>query len=388
MERQGLASRAFLLCFAANLLQGIAFHLYLHFPGYLHELGADDVTIGLVTSLTAVAAIALRPPIGRAMDRKGRRPVIWAGGALNVAVLCGYLALDSIGPLLLLVRVLHGLAEAMLFSALFTYAADHVPAGRRTQGLALFGVSGMLPIALGGLLGDLLLPGLGFRAVFLASIAFAVASLLVSLPLPEKARGEPEAGVSLGLRAALGQADLQPLWFLGLVFSVALTAFFVFVRRYVDETGIGSVGLFFATYTAAALLLRVALGWLPDRAGPKRVLAPALVSLVAGFAWMSRAVDATDLAWAGLLCGLGHGFTFPILFGLVVTRTPEANRGVAMAVFTALFDIGLLIGGPLLGGLIETWGFAVTFAVAGAGLACGALVFFVWDGKLARAASP
>lgn len=379
MAAEGLLGRAFLLCFAANLLQGIAFHLYLHFPGFLHELGAGEVTIGLVTSLTAVAAIALRPPIGRAMDRRGRRVVILAGGALNVVVLCGYLALERIGPLLYAVRIAHGLAEAMLFSALFTYAADQVPAGRRTQGLALFGVSGMLPIALGGLIGDALLPAHGFRALFALSIGFAAASFLLSLPLPEEPRGEAEEGVSLGLGAALRQRDLQPLWWIGTVFSVALTAFFVFVRRYVDETGIGTVGLFFSTYTAAALLLRVSLGWLPDRAGPKRVLGPALVALVAGFLWMARATDATDLAVAGLLCGVGHGFTFPILFGLVVTRAPEANRGVAMAVFTALFDIGVLVGGPVLGALIEWLGFAATFGLAGVWLALGAGVFFAWD---------
>ena len=388
MSQEGLTSRAFLLCFAANLLQGIAFNLYLHFPGFLHDLGADDVTIGAVTALTAVAAIALRPPIGRAMDRRGRRPVIWLGGVLNVAVLCGYLLLDAIGPLLYAVRIVHGLAEAMLFSALFTYAADHVPAGRRTQGLALFGISGMLPIALGGLLGDALLAERGFRALFAVSVGFAAVSLALSLPLPAERRAQAEEGASLGLRAALRQRDLQPLWWLGSVFSVALTAFFVFVRRYVDETGIGTVGLFFSTYTTAALLLRVTLGWLPDRAGPKRVLAPALLSLVAGFLWMARAGDAFDLAVAGLFCGVGHGFTFPILFGLVVTRTPEANRGVAMACFTALFDIGLLVGGPVLGALIEALGFAATFAVAGLWLAAGALLFFGWDARVPRTARP
>jgi len=33
----------------------------------------------------------------------------------------------------------------------------------------------------------------------------------------------------------------------------------------------------------------------------------------------------------------------------------------------------------VLGALIETFGFAVTFGVAGSGLGLGAVVFFVWD---------
>ena len=60
---------------------------------------------------------------------------------------------EALGPWIYTVRVLHGFAEAMLFTALFTYAADHVPRSRRTQGLAFFGVSGILPMALGGIIG-------------------------------------------------------------------------------------------------------------------------------------------------------------------------------------------------------------------------------------------
>lgn len=388
MAEDRLLTRPFLLCFSANLLQGLAFNLFLHFPGFLHQLGADDVQIGFITSLMAVAAIALRPPIGRAMDRRGRRIVILVGGVLHTGVIALYLTITAIGPWLYAVRIVHGVAEAMLFSALFTYAADHVPARMRTQGLALFGVSGMLPIALAGVLGDMLLARSGFGALFAAALVFAVLSLLLSLPLPEEARTASELDPAThGLRAALRQRDLQPIWLLGVVFSTVLTAFFIFMRRFVDEMQVGSVGLFFSAYTIAALVLRVFFGWLPDRMGPRRVLLPALVALCVGFFWMARAVTPGDLAVAGVLCGVGHGFTFPILFGLVVTRAPEGNRGTAMAVFTALFDIGMLLGGPALGAVINLAGFAAMYASAGVVLALGATIFFVWDGGLARRGS-
>jgi len=37
----------------------------------LKELGADEVRIGLIFSLTAATAILSRPPVGRAMDARG-----------------------------------------------------------------------------------------------------------------------------------------------------------------------------------------------------------------------------------------------------------------------------------------------------------------------------
>ncbi|MCP3983812.1 MAG: MFS transporter [bacterium] len=388
---EGLSSRAFWFCFWVNMLQGIAFNLFLHFPGYLHDLGAGDAEIGWISGITAMAAIVLRPPIGRAMDRHGRRPVILVGGLLNAAVVGLYLAVESIGPALYVIRVLHGLAEAMLFSSLFTYAADQVPARNRTQGLAWFGISGMLPMAIGGVLGDGLLglEGQGaarFDALFQVAFGLALLSLLVSLALPEAWQARRAANGATdppgGLRAALRQPELGPLWLIGGAFSIAVTALFVFTRRFVDETGIGSVGSFFTAYTVAALFLRVFFGWLPDRIGPKRVLLPALLALAAGFLWLGQATVDRDVVIGGVLCGIGHGYAFPILFGLVVSRTPEANRGMAMAVFTALFDVGVLTGGPFFGLWIERSGFSAMFLAAALITLAGTLVFYSWDGRV------
>jgi MFS family permease len=342
------------------------------------------VQIGGIASLTALAAVAARPPVGRAMDRFGRRPVIRLGGALHALATGLYLTVHAIGPLLYAVRVLHGVAEALLFSALFAYAADRVPSARRTEGLALFGVSGMLPISIGGWVGDVLLPRHGFRALFVLATGLAAASFLLSLAMQEVRRAPPPPTASLGARAALRQPELSPLWLLGTVFSIVLTAFFVFIKRFVDETGIGSVGLFFSAYTGAALTLRIFFGWLPDRIGPKRVLAPALLALVLGYAVMARAAGESSLVLAGLLCGIGHGFTFPILFALVVARTPVDNRGSTLALFTALFDLGVLIGGPSFGLVVERYGFATMYASGGVLLALGAAAFAVWDARVTR----
>jgi MFS family permease len=99
-----------------------------------------------------------------------------------VTVCALYLTVHQLGPWLYAVRIVHGIAEAMLFAALFTHAADLIPPARRTEGMALFGVSGLLPISLGGLLGDLILQRAGYAQLFETSTAFA-AALVLALPL-------------------------------------------------------------------------------------------------------------------------------------------------------------------------------------------------------------
>jgi MFS family permease len=82
---------------------------------------------------------------------------------------------------------------------------------------------------------------------------------------------------------------------------------------------------------------------------------------------------------AGALCGAGHGFAFPILTAMVVDRAPDSDRGSAMSFFTALLDIGTLIGGPLFGAIIDTAGWDPMFLVAGVGLGAATIIFGRWD---------
>ena len=87
------------------------------------------------------------------------------------------------------------------------------------------------------------------------------------------------------------------------------------------------------------------------------------------------------LVLAAIACGVGHGFAFPIISALVVTRAQPDERGSAIALFTALFDLGVLLGGPCFGVSARYGGYPATFALAAALCMSATLVFVVWDGR-------
>ena len=377
-HQERLLTRDFNLAFTANLLQEMSFFLFIHLPRFVTDLGGDEIVVGVLFSVTAVASIVVRPWIGDAMDTRGRKPVILVGGIVNLAAILGYLLVSSIGPWLYVVRIVHGVAIAILFTALFTYGADVVPESRRTQGLALFGISGFIPIALGGLLGDLILARWGFTELFVTAAVFGALVIVISLGLTERATGDGDT-TRQGFFKAIALPRLRPVWWFSLIWAFSVTSYFAFIRTYVDAAGFGSVGLFFAVYSGVAILLRIFFGWVPDRYGLKRVLYPATASLVLGFLVLSGATEPAHVAVAGALCGLGHGYIFPILFTFTVTRTPLADRGSSVAFFTALFDVGALVAGPLLGLVIAGQGYSAMFSLAAALLVVGAVVFAIWD---------
>jgi len=385
VNREALITRDFSLAWLASFFEGLSWSLFIHLPGFLDDLGASEAEIGLIFGVAALAAVAVRPLVGQALDRFGRMPVIYVGNVLNVGSILLYLTVSAIGPWVYLVRIVHGIGLATLFSAFFTYGADVVPESRRTEGFALFGVSGLLPIAAAGVIGDIVLSVAGFRELFITAAVFATLALFVSLPLRERKPAMREGTERRGFFSVVKRPSLRPIWLMAGGLAFVLTAYFTFLRTFVDETGVGTVGLFFATYGVAAILLRVGLGWLPDRVGQKRVLYPSMGSLAAGFLVLAVATGNWHVGIAGVLCGVGHGFGFPILSGMVVTRAPDEDRGSAITFFTALFDLGILVAGPVLGVIISGFSYPTMFTFSAAVIVAATIGFAVWDGRMLRA---
>lgn len=367
-----LFTRPFVLASIAHFLHALSYYFLLALPGYLKQVGATEVGIGLLVGSASAAAIAIRPPLGRFMDTRGRRTVMLAGGVLATLASASYFLVGGFGPFVFALRVVHGISEAMLFAALFAFASDIVPESRRIEGIALFGVSGLIPMAIGSALSDVIIQRGGYRPVFALATAAALLGALATLPLRDVPRGEGTAEPR-GIWASVSQPDLVPLWICGLAFATSLAAPFAFMKTYVSTHGNGEVAPYFAAYGIAAALVRVFFGRAPDRLGPKRVLYPAMVAYVSGLGALVVGQSTHVLEVSGFLCGIGHGFVFPIILGLVVTRARDAERGAALSVFTALFDLGNVLGGPLLGLVVKVFGYGTMF-VSAALLALSGLV--------------
>lgn len=370
-------SAPFVLAFAAHFLAGLSLHGLIHLPGLLKDWGAGATLVGVVISTLSVSAIVVRPWVGWWMDTRGRRRVILVGCLVHALSCVAYLGLDDVGVPIFAVRIVQGIADAMIFSAFFTVAADLVPERRRTEGIAVFGVSGMLPISLGPLLGDFVLVDHGYRELFWVLSALAFLALIAALFIPETrpANAEPPSG----MLKAISLRQLRPLWMAGIVFAMSLTSFFVFLKNYVEREELGTISTFFTPYAITAVVLRLVAGWLPDRVGPRRMLFPSMILLATGIAGLGMATSSTHVMAMGVLCGLGHGYTFPIISTLIVNRAPPQDRGSALTIFTALFDVGLLVGGPLLGAIVEQASAQTMFFVAAGISIAGLTAFGIWD---------
>ena len=381
-NRTRLFTPIFTLVWIAGLLQEQAWSLMIHFPGHLTDLGASETRIGLLYSLSAVFGLLLRPTLGRLMDSFGRRPVLLVAGFGNAAAVAALGAPSDLGLVLVTVFVAHRVFQIGLFTAMLTLSADVLPPERRTQGLAIYGLGGLIPLATGGAIGDLLLEASGFGTLFLVVAALSVASWLLIWRVPRHpmtAAGGPRRG----FWAALRQRNLMPVWWLTMLFAVGLEALFTFIRTFVDERQIGSVGGFFLVYGSAAISVRILSSGRFDRVPQRPLISAAVLAYAAGFVVLAAAQTAGAVTASAGLLGVGHGLLFPVLASQVVMRARDTERGSAMAIFTSLFDLAVLTAAPAVGITIDWQGYTAAFTGVGVFIGVGLVVYLLWDRTVA-----
>ena len=370
MSRDPLYTAGFWHLCAVHFTGAMAAALYILFPLYVRSLGGSEFTIGVYAAIATTSAVLVRWPVGRLLDGGYRWAVLWGASAVHLLSWLALFPTEALGPLLIAVVGLHGLAGGTLFATYFTVANDVIPSSRRAEGIAMFGVFGMLPNGLGPALGEYVLGHGGFPAYFATATGLGTLSLVLITFLPRRQPAHASAAGAARVAVSLKETLRPVASLLGvtLFFGLSVNAVFTFIAPYVHGTQVGTAGPFFLAYSITSVVVRILGGRLPDRLGLGRVLLPCLVIYSGGIAALSWFADAPPLIAIGIACGIGHGYAFPILTAMVVARTDPSVYGMALSFYTAMFDLGGTLGAPVLGAIAEAFGFQAMFGATAAGL--------------------
>jgi predicted MFS family arabinose efflux permease len=317
-------------------------------PLYIQHIGGTASTVGMVLATCALAAVLVRPLMGRLVDTLGRRPLLLLGIGLFILSPLLFIFATSI-PLLMAARALQGVGLAAFTIASTTWIADLVPANRRGEAMSNFASASVLSLAILPVVGSSLLRVTGFPVIFALAAGLALVSVVGA-----SARERHVKAASYGQGHFWTTVRRRGVWLpslLVLTLGVAYGAIISFIALFARERGLPDGGLFFLAYAVAAIIGRGPLGRLSDRLGHERVIAP-LSLLAAGAIGLLAA--AHTLPWfllAGIFYGLTFGTAWPLLNALVVNHASLEGRGAAVGVISTGFDLGVA-GGSFLGGLL------------------------------------
>ena len=326
-------------------------------PRYVEgPLGRGDLEVGIVTGAFALTGIACRPLAGHLADRRGRRVVVIAGAIVMAVAGTLYFVPAGVGGLVV-ARLLLGAGEGMVYTAGSAWVVDIAPPERRGRIIGLYGLAIWGGLSLGPLIGELILHAASFDAVWAFAICAPILGALVALRIPEAFRPRPDATFE---RRFFAREALRPGFGLSLA-TIGYATMAAFIVLDLDELGIGHGAAVFTGFATTVVLMRIAGGWLPDRVGPLRCAAGAAIVETSGLVAIALAPSLPVAVAGAMAMGAAFSLMFPSLALLVVNRVPDHRRGVAMGTFTAFFDLGVGLGGPLAGVAAAAGGYPAAF---------------------------
>jgi MFS family permease len=332
-------------------------------PTYVRgPLASGDISVGVVVGAFAVTSVVCRPLAGRQSDRRGRRVVLLVGALAMTAGGVLYLLSDSVETLIA-ARLVVGAGEGTVYTAGATWAVDLAPEDRQGFALGLFGLAVWGGLSLGPLAGELLRSHAGYDAVWALTISLPALGALIALRLP--APPAPALSPEAEREVLLPHAARRPGLALALA-NVGYAALAGFVVLALESRGIGGGATVFTAFAVAVFASRLVLSRVPDRAGARPTATAAGLLEALGLAVIAAA-QSLPVALAGaLVVGVGFSMLFPSLALMVVGETTEDRRGTAMGAFTAFFDIGVGLGGPIAGATAALAGYPAVFYLSAA----------------------
>jgi len=354
-------------------------------PLYAHSLGASAFEVGVVYGAFSLAGLVCRPLVGVGVDRLGREQFVIAGMVAYTLSFAMFSLLDGV-TMLVLARVLQGVASAAFWVALSVLAGDWSEGGLRG---ALFGALNQA-LNIGMALGTVLSYGLiaymgiqsGWRWTMAAYALVSVCALLLMLRWLPRGVGLSGRGEPADKRPALdkrGVRVLSEVLLVLLVLSSCYSMITPLLLVYLEERfGVSEfvIGLAYAPAAVVYALAPAYLGRLSDRWGRRPVICLGLLSsgLVACFFPLAPSLWVLSLAW--LVEALCSSAAVPAQDALVSDLTGGSVRGRAYGVYAATTGLGSTVGPPLGGWLYDHVSMAAPFWVNAVVLVLGALALF------------
>ncbi len=359
--------------------------LYFWLPAVSKGFGASALGIGGLFSAFTLTTLALRPIVGRALDRFGRKAFFVVALVIYAAAMGTFALTDSL-EWLYAARIIQGAGSALLWTATYTIVADLASPGEHGRSLGQITETttrgGLVGVFAGVGLMSVLPDSLGWRAAF---SGFAVMTLAAAWLAWRRVPHLKPAGEPVQARQTVISAELLRL--LALVFVIGIPEAMlgpIYLIYLQDKFQVGVMTLAWAFFPAglAAAFFSTRLGALSDRFGRFRMMALGLTGAGIVSLLMPGLQTLIGLAVLYTLSAIMWGIADPARTAMVVDLTGEQRRGTAYGLYDLAQNLGYAIG-PVLGGLVyDAVGKSTPFYLDGAVLLVGTafVLLFLGDG--------
>ncbi|WP_445678138.1 MFS transporter [Psychrobacillus sp. FSL H8-0484] len=329
------------------------------------EYGASTSTAGLVSSIFIIGSLIGRLGAGRIISDVGTKKTLWAGLLFfSVTSILYFLAFNI--SLLLVNRLLQGIAVGIAGTATGTIIAQILPKTRKGEGIGYYSLSAILATAIGPFIGILLMKfENGFQWIFALGVTLSIVCLIIYATVKIDVQIN-KSNVSQEEKGALLSKFIEPkavpISLIALLIGFSYSGVMSFLSFYAEEINlVSAASYFFLVYAIVIIFSRPFTGKLMDTRGANIVTYPCLVIFAVGMFLFSQATAGWMLLVAAAFIGLGYGNFNSIAQTVAVKVTPPHRFGLATSTYFILYDIGLGVGPFLLGFIVPNTGYRPIF---------------------------
>lgn len=338
------------------------------FSLFVRGLGGSAFLIGVLTATVGAARLLCSLPVGTASDRIGRKNVLVGGGFL-FAVSCALFTVSADPRMLVVPRVLFGLAILATFPIGAAYIADIVPRERQAIAISLYITAQGLGFAIGPFIGAVVARYTGYESAYRIAAGLAAATAIFGARYLRRAprRHRQGAGVRSELRGSvLARGPILAASVSSLAMMMMFNgAILPFLSLFAADAGLGTVaiGYLYGARSIASMLTRIPR--VTRRLTSANVMLTAMLAdAVAAFTLAASHVPAL-LFVAAILDGIAFGGFLAASQATVAEHAAPHIRGAAMGAWAtagALGETAGALGFGLIGRFISV---RLIFVVAG-----------------------
>ncbi|GAA4851285.1 MFS transporter [Paenibacillus vulneris] len=346
-------------------------------------LGASNTAIGIIMGAYLFTTMIFRPWAGGLIQRYGPVKLLRLILIVNGAALVTY-AFTGLGGYFV-ARVLQGGCTAFFSMALQLGIIDALPDKERSQGISMYSLCSYLP----GVIGPLLAIGIWqsgdtnvFASVMIAiAVLSGVAGFTATLDNPSvKTAGNsdvPNQGTEM--LQSFTQLVKNRLLFKSSVLMLSASLIFgtvtTFIPLYAELITGGSAAFYLMLQAAVVVSARYALRKKIPSDGKWHSFFITATMLLVAAASLSVSLAASGgavLFYAGaILMGIAQALLYPTLTTYLSFVLPKENRNVLMGLFIAMADLGVALGGIVMGPVADLSSYSMMYmlcAVLGAAM--------------------
>lgn len=323
--------------------------------------------IGIVLASPAVPMVLTMLLAGTVVARLGALQMARAGALIIVLSYASFELTAGSFAGAMASRVGYGIGHALFMPAGLLYVTAKLTPRHKVYYVGIYASMYPLPNIIAPLLAEAYLWRYGVDGLFLYSSVPALAGLLLVLGLTPSAaaavRRAPLGEYLQHLRNPHLRTAYGGIFFFGLCWGFTVS----FMALLLESRGV-PVAYFFTTFTICVFGARFLLVRFVQHLPRPVLFAAALGFLGLAFGLLAFVQGPIGVLAAGTLIGLGHSIAYPTLGVWVEQQFGPGQQGMPLALFNALFTLGIYLL-PLIGGYVIA-AFGLGAMVLALALAC------------------